>query len=131
MTALLDILAYIINIIKEVTESIEQEIGLTRIFFCIGVGEDTDTLMLDMHIDVGASHDGVAVVVDGTLLLTVYMQLLCAEGLDFRVVAEGFHKEIGSYLRCFKGVEWFHDDHIHLTVFHRGAGSNVGVVAVL
>ena len=76
MAASLDVLAYIIYIIKEVAEGIEQEIGLAWILDDIGIGEDADALMLDVHIDFGTCHDGIAVVVDGALLFAVALSCL-------------------------------------------------------
>ena len=131
MAAPSDVFTYIIYIIKEVAEGVEQEVGLTIVFDGLWIGDDLDAQMLDMHIDVLARHDGVAVVVDGTLRLPVYAEALSAEGLDLRVVRQCLHEEVGSYLGCLERVEGFHDDHVHHAVLHRGTRGDIGVVAVL
>ena len=83
MTALLDVLAYIIYIIKEVAEGVQHRIGLGHVFRSLGIGDDAQSQVLNADINVSAGHDGVAVVVDGARLGTVDMQLVGAEGLDF------------------------------------------------
>ena len=127
MAAPSDVFTYIIYIIKEVAEGVEQEVGLTIVFDGLWIGDDLDAHMLDMHIDVLARHDGVAVVVDGTLRLPVYAEALSAEGLDLRVVRQRLHEEVGGYLGCLERVEGFHDDHVHHAVLHRGTRGDIGV----
>ena len=68
-----DVLTYIIYIIKEVAESVQQEIGLTQVFCHLRIGHDIDAMMLDVDVDILARHDGVAIVVDGSGLLAMDM----------------------------------------------------------
>ena len=88
-------------------------------------------MVLDVYLDVLARHQGVAVVMDGSRLLAMDGDALRAEGLDLRVVAKGLHEEICGNLRRIKGIEGFHDNHVHLTVLHRGTWGDIGIVAVL
>ena len=81
-SALADVLTYIIDIIKEVAEGIQHLVGLSAIFGSIGIGDDVDAQMLDVHVDIRSRHDGVAVIVDGPGVVAVYVQALRTEGLD-------------------------------------------------
>ena len=59
------------------------------------------------------------------------MQLTGAESLDFRVVAQGLHKEVGGNLRSLQCIKGLHNDNIHLAVLHAGTWSNICIVAIL
>ena len=63
--SLFDIFPYIIYIIKEIAKSIQQKVGLAGILDGIGIGHNADTVVLDVHIDVGIGHQRVAVEMDG------------------------------------------------------------------
>ena len=45
-----DVLAYIINIIKEVAEGIQEEVWLTGVLDGLRIGQDTDT------VEIGRAH---------------------------------------------------------------------------
>ena len=130
-TTLGDVLAYIVYIIKEVAEGVEQLVGFSIVLSCFGIGDDVDAEVFDVDVDVSTRHDGVTVVVDGSWLVAMDMQALGAEGLDLGVVAQSLHKQVGGNLGRFEGIEGFHDDDIHLAVAHGGTWGDVGVVAVL
>lgn len=73
VASLSNVLSYIINIIEEVAKSIQQEVGLPIIFCHLWVGHDIDALMLYVHINILARHNGVAVVMDGSWITAMDM----------------------------------------------------------
>ena len=131
MTCLLDVLTYIIYIIKEIAEGIQHEVGLAGILFLLWIRQDTDALRLDMYVDLPACHDGIAVVMDGSRFTALDMQTLRSESLDLRVVTQCLHKEVGCYLWGIERIERLHDDDVQLSILHRGTWCDIGVVAVL
>ena len=126
-----NVLAYIINIIKEVAEGIEHLIGLGCILRGIGIGDDADAHGFDVDIDIFTGHEWVAIEMDGTRLCAMDMDALAAEGLDLGIVAQRLHKQVGSNLRGFQGVERLHDDDVHHAISHGSAWGNIGIVAIL
>ena len=83
MAAPSDVLTYIIYIIKEVAEGIEHRVGLRIVLDGIGIHYDAYALGLHCHVHVGIGHDWVAVIVYGSGLVTVHLDALGTEGLDF------------------------------------------------
>ena len=66
MSTTLDVLAYIIYIIKEIAECIQQGVGLCYILCSVRIGDDMQTQMLDADVNVSTCHDGIAIVMNGT-----------------------------------------------------------------
>ena len=54
-----NVLAYIIYIIKEIAEGVEQWVGFSGVFYDVRVGNDIDTHALYVDVDVCASHNRV------------------------------------------------------------------------
>ena len=77
------IIAYIIYITKEIRKGIEHRIGLRIVFNHLGIGDDADATLLDMHVNVATGGRRVAIKMDGSRLGTVNPDALGAEGLDF------------------------------------------------
>ena len=103
LNVLREILAYIIYIIKEIAEGVQNLIGLCLILAHLRVGNNLDTQMLNVHVDVVVGHDGITVEVDSSRFLAMDVQAARAERLDFRVVAQRLHKQVPSSLplaRC-------------------------------
>jgi len=126
-----NILAYIINIIKEVAEGIKHLIGLGCILRGIGIGDDADAHGFDIDIDIFTGHEWVAIEMDGTWLCAMDMDALAAEGLDLGIVAQRLHEQVGSNLWGIKNIEGLHDDNVHHAISHGSTRSNIGIVSIL
>ena len=77
LSLFLNVLAYIINIIKELRESVEYRVRKTFVLDVVGIGDDFYAPFLNMHVNVGAGHHRVAVVVDSSRFAAVYVYSLC------------------------------------------------------
>ena len=69
MSLSLNVLAYIINIIKEVTECVQHRVWLSCILARIRINQNPDALRLHVYVNLGVSHYRVAIIVYGSRLL--------------------------------------------------------------
>ena len=73
------------------------------------------------YVDIGTSHDRIAVNMHKSRLLPAHMYALCLECLYVRVLVERFVEHIDTKLRGLHNAKWFHDDYVKQTVAHRRA----------
>ena len=78
-----NIVAQVIELIEKVGCSILHGIGFSQSFVAVRVDNDVDSLCFQLDVDVFTGHNGVAIVVDIARFVTVDMQLLALERLDF------------------------------------------------
>ena len=116
---------------EESTDGIHHSGRMRGILYARWVHHSAKSTRNNLHIDVCSHDGGVAIVVDGSLLLTMDMNLSGLEGLDARIVWKRLCKHIKCDTWCLQHAERLHDNHIQKSILHRGAWSYIGIVAIL
>ena len=95
------VITHDIYLIEYLSCSALEGIRLALASVGIRVHDDIDALLLQRNLNVGVSHDRVAVEMYHPGLGAVYMQMLGSERLDFGALVERLIEHVNAYLGCF------------------------------